>query len=128
MKKILIIDDEGAFCSLIKENLEITGDYEVICATDGKGGIRAALEQRPDLILLDIMMPVMDGFKVLKILKSDEKTLSIPVIMLTAKDDDESKREAARLFDDRYIIKPVEIAVLRSTIEQVLSIRSKGEE
>ena len=128
MKKILIIDDEEAFCQLIKENLEVTGNYEVITATNGKSGVRAALEQRPDLILLDIMMPVVDGIKVLKMLKSDEKTLSIPVVMLTAKDDEETKCEAASLFDDHYLVKPVEIATLRATIEHVLSLRSKKEE
>lgn len=121
MKKILIIDDEQDFCFFIKDTLEITGKYKVIVATDGKNGVKAALDHKPDLVLLDIMMPVVDGFEVLKMLKTNEKIQSIPVIMLTAKADEESKEKAASLYDEGYLIKPVEVEKLRSKIETVLS-------
>ena len=121
MKKVLIVDDERDFCFLIKDNLEITGKYKVIIATDGKNGIRAAMDHKPDLILLDIIMPVMDGFEVLKRLKEEEKTQSIPVIMLTAKTDDDSKTRAASLYNEDYIVKPVGMAELRAKIAKVLS-------
>ena len=121
-KKILLIDDEEDFCYFFKENLEAISNYEVIVATKGKNGIRAALEEKPDLILLDIMMPGIDGFEVLKRLKSNEKTLNIPVIMLTAKNEDESKIKAAGLYCDDYIVKPVEKIVLKAKIHKILSI------
>ncbi|PIU41867.1 MAG: response regulator receiver protein [Candidatus Omnitrophica bacterium CG07_land_8_20_14_0_80_42_15] len=121
MKKVLIIDDEKDFCFLIKDTLEITGKYKVIVATDGKNGIKAALEHSPDLILLDIMMPVIDGFKVLELIKGNDKIQSIPVLMLTAKGDDESKVKAAGLYDEDYLVKPIEMLTLRSKIERALS-------
>ena len=70
MKKILMIDDEKEFCMVIKQNLEMKGDYSVEIATDGKSGISAALHHKPDLILLDIIMPGMGGFDVLRELKN----------------------------------------------------------
>lgn len=122
-KKILIIDDEKDFCYFVKANLELFGKYVVILETKGKKGIRAALKENPDLILLDIMMPGTDGFEVLKKLKENEKTIHIPVVMLTAKDEDRSKIKSANLFCQDYIVKPVEIKVLKSKIDKILSIR-----
>ena len=124
MKKILVIDDEREFCFLIKDMLEVSGKYRVIIATDGRSGIKATFDHRPDLILLDIMMPGLDGFEVLKRLKENIRTQSIPVIMLTARDDEESKTEAAQLYNEAYLVKPVEMAVLRAKIEKVLSTAS----
>ena len=96
----------------VKANLELAGDYEVIVATSGKEGLRAASGHKPDIILLDIMMPNMDGFEVLEKIKKSPKTLKIPVIMLTAKGDTESKVRAASLYDEDYIVKPVQIETL----------------
>jgi DNA-binding response OmpR family regulator len=122
-QKILVIDDEPDFCSLVKEVLEITGKYKVIIATDGKNGVKAAHDHRPDLVLLDIMMPVINGFEVLKVLKQDAKLQSIPVIMLTARSDEDSRVKAAGLYNEDYLVKPVDVDTLRSTIEKILSIR-----
>jgi two-component system alkaline phosphatase synthesis response regulator PhoP len=121
-KKILIIDDEKDFCYFIKENLQLFGDNEVITTTSGKKGLQAASKEKPDLILLDIMMPGMDGFEVLKRLKRDMKTIHIPVIMLTAKNEEKAKMEAAGLYSVDYLVKPVETNVLKSKIDQVLAI------
>jgi CheY-like chemotaxis protein len=120
--KILIIDDEKDFCYFTKENLRFFGDNEVIIATSGKKGIRAACKEKPDLILLDIIMPGIDGLEVLKRLKRNMKTIHIPVIMLTAKNEEESKMEAAGLYSVYYLVKPVETNVLKSKIDQVLAI------
>ena len=122
--KILMIDDEKDLCFFVKANLEIVGNYEVLTATSGKEGLRTASWNKPDVILLDVMMPGMDGFEVLKKLKEDVKTSSIPVIMLTAKADDESKMRAAGLYGDDYLIKPVEFKTLKARIDSVLE--SKG--
>lgn len=118
-KRILLIDDEKDFCILVKKNLELITDYEVYVATDGIQGISQAKRVRPDLILLDIMMPGIDGFKVLERLKKDKRTNSIPVVMLSAKVDDTSKVEAAQLYNEDYLTKPIEAQDLKAKIEDV---------
>lgn len=121
MKKILIIDDEKDFCYFIKKNLELFGNYKVFVAIRGRKGIWMAKWHRPDLIVLDIVMPFLDGFEVLRRIKQSPKTLGIPVIMLTAKGVEESKIKASSLYGEDYLTKPVEIGVLRSKIESILS-------
>lgn len=123
-KKILIIDDEEDLIFFVKANLELIGDYEVIIATSGKEGVAIASSQDVDLILLDIMMPKMDGFEVLEKIKESKKALAIPVIMLTAKGDIDSKLKAAGLYDEDYIVKPVQIEILKIKIEEALKRRS----
>jgi len=124
-KSILIIDDEADFCKLVKLNLELIGDFTVTIATDGKHGLALAKTLKPHLILLDIMMPHMDGFQVLEKLKADEATMQIPVIMLTAKGDDASKVKASELYNEEYITKPIEALELRSKITEVLERTAK---
>lgn len=119
-RKILIIDDEADFCKLVKKNLELIGEFEVSIATDGRAGIALAKNQKPDLILLDIMMPRMNGFQVLETLKNDLDVTQVPVIMLTALGDDTSKIKAAGLYDEAYITKPVDADDLKAKIEEVL--------
>jgi DNA-binding response OmpR family regulator len=123
-KKILIIDDEKDFCYFVKKNLEAISNYEIITANKGKKGIQIARKEKPDLILLDIMMPGIDGFEVLKRLKGNERTQRIPVIMFTSKDEDEAKIKASGLYCDDYIVKPVENVVLRAKIHKVLDLRT----
>ena len=120
-RRILIIDDEKDLCFFVKQNLKLLGNYEVIIARNGKEGIRAARVRKPDLILLDIIMPGLDGFEVLKRLKENKKTFFIPVIFLTAKGDEESKLKAVSLYNDDYIVKPFEIRILKSKIDNVLA-------
>ncbi|MCQ9205032.1 MAG: response regulator [Omnitrophica bacterium] len=122
-RKILIIDDEEYFGKLAKKNLELLGNLEVDTTTDGIEGINLAKEKKPDLILLDIMMPGIDGFEVLKRLKADSETVKIPVIMLSAKEDEESKIKAAQLYDELYLTKPIESEKLKAKIESVFEIR-----
>lgn len=121
MRNILIIDDEEEFCFFIKEALEITGKYAVIIRTNGSDGFDAAVKFRPDLILLDIMMPGADGFEVLKALKEDNRTIAIPVIMVTAKADDISRTQALKWYNEDYLIKPIKVSELRERLEKVLS-------
>ena len=120
-KRILIIDDEEDFCRLVKMNLEAMGGFEVTIATNGETGIDLAKKIAPGLILLDILMPGMDGFEVLKRLKeSGCNTTRIPVVMLSAKTDVVSKRKAMQLCNEGYIKKPVEPLDLKVKIEKVL--------
>lgn len=121
--KILVIDDEARICDIVKQGLEKMGDFEVSIATNGKDGIKEANRIKPHLILLDIRMPGIDGIEVLKRLKADVDTLEIPVIMLTAVLFDSTKIECAALYDEMYIEKPVDLTVLKTTIEEVLKRR-----
>lgn len=121
MKRILIIDDEKDFCFFVKQNLELTGGYQVIVALGGKEGIASAGRYKPDLILLDVIMPMMSGFEVLQALKISKATTMIPVIMLTAVDTDDAKEKALGLYNEDYIVKPVAISELKAKVEAVLS-------
>ncbi|MDD5729819.1 MAG: response regulator [Candidatus Omnitrophica bacterium] len=104
--KILVIDDEPNIVKVVESRLKANG-YEIISASNGKDGLQKAKEAKPDLILLDISMPEMNGHEVLKKLREDEITKSIPVIMLTGKTETEdvvkSVRDGGAL---DYILKP----------------------
>jgi len=122
IKKILVIDDEVDFGKIIKMNLELIDDtFEVHLATNGKDGLKRAASVKPDVIILDILMPHMNGFQVLEKLKNDMNTTSIPVIMLTAKDDDESKEKAFELYNELFITKPIDTPDLKAKIDSVLN-------
>jgi DNA-binding response OmpR family regulator len=123
MNTILLIDDEEDLGFFIRSALELHGRYRVLHSTDGKSGIEIARREKPKLILLDIMMPEMDGLEVLKELKEDTKTEAIPVVMLTAKNTDDSMTEAHRSYAQHYIVKPVEIDELAAQIDYVLSLK-----
>lgn len=120
MNEILIIDDEVDFGFFVKSNLQLSDEFHVNVATDGKTGLKIAEEIRPDLILLDVMMPKMDGLQVLKKLKGNKKTQQIPVIMLTAKNDEDAIAEAIGSFSEQYIVKPIEMVTLENKIRTVL--------
>jgi two-component system alkaline phosphatase synthesis response regulator PhoP len=83
-KRVLIIDDEENFCRLVKKNIEQTGEFEVHIATNGDDGIRLAREIKPDLILLDVVMPGMDGADVISLIRNDESIKDTPIVFLTA--------------------------------------------
>ena len=103
-KKVLIVDDEPDIREVFKKNLEVN-DYNVITANDGGEGVKRAYEERPDLILLDIMMPIKDGFKSLRELKKAEMTSHIPVVMLTVRSDLGTLYECLKLGAKDYILK-----------------------
>ncbi|MEI6633751.1 MAG: response regulator [Chlamydiota bacterium] len=123
-KRILIVDDEKDICELVKRNLEYLGDFKVDMATDGEQGLRIAKEVKPDLILLDIVMPGISGYTVLERLKDDRNTMEIPVVMLSALGDMEFKLKAAQLDDEGYITKPFDPSALAALIEEVIQRRS----
>jgi len=122
-KTILVVDDEKDFGETIIMMLESAGKYDVITAFDGKEGVKKAGMMKPDLILLDIKMPEMDGLEALKILKENSATMKIPVIMLTACSDDIYKLRACQLYNEDYLVKPVKTEELIATVEKVLGRR-----
>ena len=121
-RKILIIDDDPDVCLIIKDFLE-KEECTVYTAKNGEEGLKAAHHDKPDLILLDIIMPRVDGFQVLEKLKENKKTLSMPVVMLTARSDDEAKLTTASAYSEDYLIKPVKLKDLKSKIDEVLNRR-----
>lgn len=116
MKKILIIEDHPDVRENTAEILELSG-YEVQTAENGKVGIRKANEERPDLILCDIMMPELDGYGVLRILGKNPKTNTIPFIFLTAKAEKEDFRKGMQLGADDYLTKPFGDVELLDAVE-----------
>jgi DNA-binding response OmpR family regulator len=124
-KKILIIDDEIDFSKLVKMNLELGGAFKVEMAVKGSEGIKLAARLKPHLILLDVLMPDMDGFQVLEKLKGNSNTAPVPVIMLSAKGDDTTRREALSKEVELFITKPIDSSELKDKIIKVLK-RIKG--
>lgn len=104
-QKILVCDDERHIVRLIQVNLERQG-YQVVTAFDGKEGLEKVKTEKPDLCVLDVMMPYMDGFEVLKNLRRDPETENLPVIMLTAKAQDKDVFEGYHYGADMYLTKP----------------------
>jgi two-component system alkaline phosphatase synthesis response regulator PhoP/two-component system response regulator VicR len=103
--KILVCDDERHIVRLIQVNLERQG-YQVTTAFDGKEGLEKIRAEKPDLVVLDVMMPYMDGFEVLKTLRREPETEALPVIMLTAKAQDKDVFEGYHYGADMYLTKP----------------------
>ena len=104
MKKILFIEDESALQKTFGDTLKNKG-YEVIGALDGESGLRSAKGERPDLILLDLILPKMDGFEVLRGLKASEETKDIPVIILTNLEETENIQKTLELGATTYLVK-----------------------
>lgn len=103
--KILVCDDERHIVRLIQVNLERQG-YQVVTAFDGKEGLEKIKAEKPNCVVLDVMMPYMDGFEVLKSLRRDPETENLPVIMLTAKAQDKDVFEGYHYGADMYLTKP----------------------
>jgi two-component system alkaline phosphatase synthesis response regulator PhoP len=125
-EKILVIDDELHIVELLKYNLETNG-YKVIYALNGKDGLDLAIEKKPDLILLDIMLPEMDGFDVCKEIKKRQHIDNIPIIMLTAKSEEFDKILGLELGADDYVTKPFSVRELLARIKVVLRRNVKDE-
>ena len=121
MKRVvLIVEDDPLNLKLIRDLLQVSG-YTTLEATDGKQGIALAKGEKPDLILMDIQMPVMDGLKATRILKAEAETKDIPIIALTsyAMKGDEEKIRAAGC--DAYMIKPIDTRIFVEKIGKYLS-------
>jgi len=117
--KVLIIDDEEHIVELIRYNLENAG-YDAVEAYNGVDGIKAAKNEKPTLILLDVMLPMMDGLEVCRKLRKDDTTKHIPIIMLTAKSEEIDKILGLELGADDYITKPFSVRELLARIKAVL--------
>jgi len=118
-KKIIVIEDEEAIQELLHYNLNKEG-YDITCVENGEEGIKTAKKELPDLIILDLMLPGIDGLEACKILKNDPLTEHLPIVMLTAKGEEADIIVGLELGADDYIIKPFSPRVLLARIKAVL--------
>lgn len=118
-KKILVVDDERNLVDLIKLRLQ-ANNYQVLAAYDGRQGLDLARNEKPDLIILDLMLPKIDGYKLCRLLKFDEKYQHIPVIMFTARTQECDKKLGEEVGADAYIVKPFDPDALLLKIEALL--------
>ena len=120
-RTIFIADDELDFVSTLRSRLEFEG-YGVTTAADGKDALQRIIHEKPDLILLDIMMPTMNGYQVCRELKGNAETSSIPILMLTAKSQESDKFWGKEAGADAYVTKPFDmdelIAEMRALLDE----------
>jgi len=120
MAVILVVDDEPHILKMVEFKLKNLG-HEVISATDGGQALDMVSTKKPDLVLLDVMMPVMDGFQVLEKLKAQEETKEIPVIMLTARGQERDVVRGVETGADDYVVKPFSFPELIARVNRALS-------
>jgi DNA-binding response OmpR family regulator len=119
MAKIMIVDDESQVTTLLEILLSARG-YDIIAVNESAMAVKVALETRPDLIILDLMMPDPDGFKVCRMLRADTRFIFTPILILTVLDDTDSRIVAFGAGADDYLIKPYDVDELVLTIKTLL--------
>lgn len=124
-RTILVADDEDNIVRTIADRLEMTG-YKVVTASDGEEALQKTLEEKPDLILLDIIMPRLDGHGVLEKLRQMDATRHIPVIMLTAQSQADDIYRANNAGANGYFVKPFDLVELLRKVEEVLAAGVRG--
>lgn len=124
MRKILIVDDEPYILNILDFSLDAEG-YRVLQASDGEEAMRMAQEQTPDLVVMDVMMPRLDGFETCKRLKEDVRTADIPVVLLTARNSREDRSRGEAVKADGYITKPFSPQRLLDTVQDFLGVTSE---
>ena len=118
-KRILVVDDEMDLVAMLSIRLE-ANDYEVFAAYDGQEGLDKARASKPDLIILDLMLPKIDGYKVCRMLKFDEKYKQIPIILFTARAQESDVKLGKEVGADAYLTKPFEPSILLGKIAELL--------
>ncbi len=119
-KKILVVDDEVDLVETIRFPLEMEG-YHVLISYNGEDALNQARKENPDLILLDLMLPKLDGYKVCRLLKFDDRYKHIPILMLTAKTQEKDKILGKETGADEYITKPFEMDYLMEKVKAYLN-------
>ena len=117
--KILVVDDEPQIVLMLESRLKTEG-YEVLSAGDGMAALEVAKKERPDLIILDLMLPKMDGFRVCGLLKKDARYAKIPIVMFTARAQEEDKKLSQEVGADAYFVKPFEPKTLLGKIQELI--------
>ncbi len=120
--RILVVDDEPNIVQTLQDRLEMN-EYDVVTASNGKEGLDAAIEHRPDVILLDVIMPVMDGHEMLEALRKHPEGQDVAIIMLTARSQTNDIARANACGIEDYIVKPFDLSELLEKIESVVENR-----
>ena len=123
--KILVVDDHPPTVKLIRSALEAKG-FSVVSASHGAEGLVAVDEEKPDLVILDVIMPIMDGFQTLRVLRENEQTKRLPVIILSIRKEDADILKGLSTGADLYLTKPFDLQDLLMAVERVL--RSESED
>jgi two-component system alkaline phosphatase synthesis response regulator PhoP len=123
-KKILVVDDEVDLVETVRFPLEMEG-FDVLVSYNGEDALNQARKEKPDLIILDLMLPKLDGYKVCRLLKFDERYKHIPILMLTAKTQEKDKILGKETGADEYITKPFEMDYLMEKVKKYLKISSE---
>lgn len=122
-RTILVVDDEPDTLSLLSRRLEASG-YRVVTASDGMEALNTARRVRPSLMVLDLMLPKMDGYKVCSFLKFDERYKSIPIVLLTARANAEDMKKAGEVKADHFLTKPCDLKELMAVIGRLVRAES----
>ena len=122
MKKVLVIDDNPTIVELIKYAVNLQGTYQVIVAYDGVQGLERIYAEQPDCVIIDVKMPRLDGYQLVRCLRGDVRTADIPLIILSALTRAEDRMTGMLSGVDEYLTKPFKPSALNSAIEHVLSL------
>jgi len=122
MRKILVIDDNPTIVELIKYAVNLQGVFQVVVAYDGVQGLECVYAERPDCVIIDVKMPRMDGYQLVRSLRGDARTLNIPMIILSAMTREEDQMTGLLSGVDEYLTKPFKPSALNAAIERVLRL------
>jgi DNA-binding response OmpR family regulator len=120
-KRILVVDDHPPTVRLIQNALEQEG-FAVIAAANGAECLIAVHQHNPDIVILDVIMPVMDGFQTLRVLRENEATKTLPVIVLSVRDSDQDVLDGWRIGADLYLTKPFKLDDLLAAVKRILQV------
>ena len=120
MKKVLVIDDNPTIVELIKYAVNLQSAFQVIVAYDGEGGLKSVYDENPVCVIIDVKMPRMDGYKLVRCLRGDTRTANIPLIILSAMTREEDQMTGLLSGVDEYLTKPFKPGALNAAIERVL--------
>lgn len=120
-KRILVVDDEVAIVRVLQDSLEISG-FEVLTAYDGVQAVETAIQEKPDLIIMDVTMPIMDGLTAVRNIRSRPETAHIPIFMLTARGQESDEQAGYEAGANRYFTKPLSVRQLTREIRETLGV------
>ena len=120
MKRILVIEDNKVYCRILRLWLESNG-YQILVCHDGLDGLNTAKKEKPDLIILDLLLPSLDGHKVCRLLKADRNFNTIPVVIFTSRDLNADEVLAKQCGADAFVVKTVQSEVILNTIRGLLT-------
>lgn len=127
-KKVLVIDDNPTIVELIRHAVGLQGKYQVVVAYDGVQGLELFNEERPDCVIVDVKMPRMDGYQVVRCIRGDQASANTPLIILSAMLEEDDKLTGVLSGVDEYLAKPFKPSVLCATLERVMEITPRQRE